>query len=67
MGAAKFMNFSDHRNKTPLIRKNGKLVKTTMDEAIEKAAQILVDAHYPILYGWSNTCCEAQRVGVALV
>ncbi len=66
MGAAKFLNFSDHRIKTPLIRKNGELVEATMDEAIEKAAQILVDAHFPILYGWSNTCCEAQRVGVAL-
>jgi formylmethanofuran dehydrogenase subunit B len=67
MGAAKFLNFSDHRIKTPLIRKNGELVEATMDEAIEKAAQILVDAHYPILYGWSNTSCEAQRVGVELV
>jgi formylmethanofuran dehydrogenase subunit B len=66
MGAAKFLNFSDHRIKTPLIRKNGELVEATMDEAIEKAAQILVDAHYPMLYGWSNTCCEAQRVGVEL-
>jgi formylmethanofuran dehydrogenase subunit B len=67
MGAAKFLNFADHRIKTPLIRKNGELVEATMDEAIEKAAQILVDAHYPLLYGWSNTCCEAQRVGVELV
>ena len=66
MGAAKFLNFADHRIKTPLIRKNGELVEATMDEAIEKAAHILVDAHFPILYGWSNTCCEAQRVGVAL-
>ena len=67
MGAAKFLNYSDHRIKKPLIRKNGELVEVTMDQAIEKAAQILVDAHYPILYGWSNTCCEAQRVGVELV
>jgi formylmethanofuran dehydrogenase subunit B len=66
MGAAKFLNYNDHRIKTPLIRKNGELVEVSMDEAIEKAAQILVDAQYPLLYGWSNTCCEAQRVGVAL-
>lgn len=66
MGAAKFLNFADHRIKNPLIRKNGKMVEVSYEEAIEKAAQILVDAHYPILYGWSNTCCEAQRVGVAL-
>ena len=66
MGAAKFLNYSTHRTKTPLIRKNGELIEATIDEAIEKAAKILVDANYPILYGWSNTCCEAQRVGVEL-
>lgn len=66
MGAAKFLNFNTHRTKTPLIRKNGELVEASLEEAIDKAAQILVDAHYPIIYGWSNTCCEAQRVGVAL-
>jgi formylmethanofuran dehydrogenase subunit B len=66
MGAAKFLNYSTHRTKTPLIRKNGELVEATIDEAVEEAAQILVDSHYPILYGWSNTCCEAQRVGVEL-
>ena len=66
MGAAKFLNFSTHRTKTPLIRKNGELVEASIDEAIEKAAKILVDANYPLLYGWSNTCCEAHRVGVEL-
>ena len=66
MGAAKFLNYADHRIKKPLIRKKGEMVEVTMDEAIEKAAQILVDAKYPLLYGWSNTCCEAQRVGVEL-
>lgn len=66
MGAAKFLNFNSHRIRKPQIRKNGEMVEVTLEEAIDKAAQILVDAHYPILYGWSNTCCEAQRVGVAL-
>ena len=66
MGAAKFLSYSDHRIKKPQIRKNGELIEVTIDEAIEKAAQILVNAKYPILYGWSNTCCEAQRVGVEL-
>ncbi len=66
MGAAKFLNFSTHRTKKPLIRKNGELVEVSMDKAIEKAAKILVDANYPLLYGWSNTSCEAIRVGVEL-
>ncbi len=65
---AKLMNFSDpkHRNLKPLIRKNGKLVETSLDDAVKKSAQILADASYPILYGWSCTSCETIRVGVEL-
>ncbi|UCE95622.1 MAG: formylmethanofuran dehydrogenase subunit B [Candidatus Bathyarchaeota archaeon] len=65
---AKFMSFSNpkHRNLRPLIRKNGKLIESTFEEAVEKSAQILVDASYPILYGWSCTSCEAIRVGLEL-
>jgi len=33
---------------------------------VGKAAEILADATYPILYGWSNTSCEAIRVGLEL-
>jgi len=67
MCEAKFFSHSnDHRLKTPLIRKDGTLVPTTYDEAIKKSAEILAKANYPILYGWSSTDCEAQRVGVEL-
>ena len=66
MGAAKFMNYATHRSLKPLIRKNGELIEVSMDEAVEKAAKILADANYPILYGWSNTSCEAIRVGLEL-
>jgi formylmethanofuran dehydrogenase subunit B len=38
----------------------------SLDEAIETAAQILVKARYPLLYGMSSTYCEAQRQAVAL-
>jgi formylmethanofuran dehydrogenase subunit B len=48
------------------MRKEGKLVPVSYDEAIHKAAEILANANYPILYGWSSTDCEAQRVGVEL-
>jgi formylmethanofuran dehydrogenase subunit B len=57
---------SEHRIRQPLIRKDGKLVPVPMEEAVHKAAEILANANYPILYGWSSTNCEAQRVGVAL-
>jgi formylmethanofuran dehydrogenase subunit B len=38
----------------------------TLEEAVERAAHILVKARYPILYGLSDTTCEAQRVAVAI-
>jgi len=67
MCEAKFFSHNnEHRLTTPLIRKDGKLVPISYDEAIQKSAKILADANYPILYGWSSTDCEAQRIGVAL-
>ncbi len=65
---AKFMDFANpkHRNLKPLVRKNGELKEASLDEAVKKSAQILADASYPILYGWSCTNCEAIRVGIEL-
>jgi formylmethanofuran dehydrogenase subunit B len=64
---SKFIGYrGEHRIKTPLIRKDGKLVPVSMDEAVHAAAEVLANANYPILYGWSSTSCEAQRVGVEL-
>jgi formylmethanofuran dehydrogenase subunit B len=64
---AKYLGYkSKHRIRQPLIRKDGELVPVSMDEAVQKAAEILANANYPILYGWSSTNCEAQRVGVEL-
>ena len=48
------------------MRKNGELVDVSINEAIKKSAEILVDADYPILYGWSSTSCEAIREGLKL-
>jgi len=36
------------------------------EQAIERAADILHDATYPLTYGLSDTTCEAQRVAVAI-
>jgi formylmethanofuran dehydrogenase subunit B len=66
LGESKFLNYNEHRVTRPLIRKNGELVEASMDEAIEKSAEILAEASYPILYGWSSTSCEAIRVGLEL-
>ena len=68
IGEAKFMNFSNpkHRNLNPLIRKEGELIETSLEEAVRKSAEILVASSYPILYGWSCTSCESIRVGIEL-
>jgi len=54
------------RYKTPMIRKDGELVETTYEDAIEKAAKILAESKRPLMYGWSCTDCDAQAVGMEL-
>ncbi len=67
MCEAKFLSHkAKHRPQKPLIRKNGELVETSVEEAVQKAAEILAEANYPVLYGWSSTSCEATRVGLEL-
>jgi formylmethanofuran dehydrogenase subunit B len=39
---------------------------TELDVALEEAAAILDRAVYPLVYGLSNSTCEAQREAVAL-
>ncbi len=38
----------------------------TVDDAIEAAADYLLDANMPLVYGMSNITCEAQREAVSL-
>ena len=67
MCESKFLGYNcEHRILKPLIRKNGEFVEVSMDEAVRKAAEILAESSYPILYGWSSTSCEAIRVGLEL-
>ena len=40
--------------------------EATVDEAVEAAADILWRANMPLVYGLSNTTCEAQRQAVWL-
>lgn len=67
LSVAKFLNYDKQsRIQKPMIKKNDKLVEVPLEEAIRKAAEILANANYPVLYGWSCTSCEAQRIGVEL-
>ena len=63
LGTAWFLNHTaEHKYPDALI--DGK--EATVDEAIEAAATYLHAADMPLVYGMSNTTCEAQRECVAL-
>lgn len=68
IGTKKFFssNPSEHRYLKPRIKENGSYKEVSWEEAIEKAADILVKAKRPLLYGFSSTECEAQSKGVEL-
>jgi formylmethanofuran dehydrogenase subunit B len=66
IGSSKFLDYLTERETRPLIRKKGEVCEASLDEAVDTAAKILLEAKYPLLYGWSSTCSEAQRVGVEL-
>jgi len=67
LGNAKFMSMNKkHRHLVPRIRKDEGFTKTTIEDAVARAAQMLVDAKRPLLYGWATTVCEAQSVGIEL-
>ncbi|MDR0772564.1 MAG: formylmethanofuran dehydrogenase subunit B, partial [Candidatus Peribacteria bacterium] len=64
---AKFVHAEGaERYKKPMIRRNGELEEVSMDEAVDKAATMLVESKRPLMYGWSSIDCEAQSVGVEL-
>lgn len=62
LGKAWFLNH--HIEDRPVATIQGKPV--SLEAAVERAAQILTKARYPIVYGLSDTTCEAQRVAVAI-
>jgi formylmethanofuran dehydrogenase subunit B len=62
LGKAWFLNH--HVEDRPVVTIEGK--PATLEEGIERAAQILTQARYPIVYGLSDTTCEAQRMAVAI-
>ena len=56
--------FNHHIEDRPDATIEGRPV--SYEEAIEKAAEILTSAVYPVTYGLSDTTSEAQRVAVAI-
>ncbi|MDW8022735.1 MAG: formylmethanofuran dehydrogenase subunit B [Nitrososphaerota archaeon] len=67
LGAEKFLHVNaPTRLKTPKIRVNGEFREVSVEEAVQKAAEILVNAKKPLSYGWSTTECEAIGLGIEL-
>src|SRR5712671_6693631 len=62
LGKAWFLNH--HVEERPVATIDGQ--PATLADAVERAAQILAKARYPIVYGLSDTTCEAQRFAVAI-
>ncbi len=57
--------FSEHTvEQRPFALIDGREAST--DEAVEAAAQVLANARFPVVYGLSDTTCEAQRQAVAI-
>lgn len=63
LGKAWFLNHTAEK-KYPDALVDGKEV--SVDEAIEAAADFLYNADMPLVYGMSNTTCEAQKRCVEL-
>ena len=57
---------SKNRILSPLIRKNGKLEKVSLDAAVKKTLQLIKKSLKPLLYGFSTVSCEAQLKGLEL-
>lgn len=56
--------FNHHIEDYPEARIDGR--PASYAEAIDRAVEILLSAHYPVTYGLSDTTSEAQRVAVAI-
>jgi formylmethanofuran dehydrogenase subunit B len=66
LSLSKFLNYERERIYSPTIRRDGCAKNVHLDEAIERAAQLLADSKYPVTYGWSTTSNEAIEIGVEL-
>ena len=62
----KFLNYERERIYSPTMRDGRHSKPVELEEAVNRAAEILAESKYPITYGWSTTCNEAVRLGIEL-
>ena len=65
IGRAKFLNHANDRSK-PMVKREGTLVEVSLEEAIDRAAEVLKVSDFPLIYGLSSTEVDAQRLAVEL-
>ncbi|KXB04948.1 formylmethanofuran dehydrogenase [candidate division MSBL1 archaeon SCGC-AAA261O19] len=65
-GRSKILGYDENRVESPQIRKNGELTKVSLEEAVEKTAEILKESKFPLIYGLSSTETDAQKLAVEL-
>ncbi|TXT60785.1 MAG: putative Tungsten-containing formylmethanofuran dehydrogenase 2 subunit B [Promethearchaeota archaeon] len=57
---------SENRILNPQKRRRGELQSLSWDDAIKESVKILRNSENPLLYGFSNSSCEAQAKGIEL-
>ncbi|MFX0017889.1 MAG: formylmethanofuran dehydrogenase subunit B [Promethearchaeota archaeon] len=57
---------SQHRILSPRIRKDENLLKASWDDALQKVVDLIKNSKKPLIYGLSNSSCEAQLKGIEL-
>jgi formylmethanofuran dehydrogenase subunit B len=62
LGRARFLDYQGGQGPACLIEGR----PATIDEAVERAARILAEARYPVIFGLAETTSEAQRAAVSL-
>jgi len=62
LGTAWFLNHAIEDRPSCLIEGR----PASVEEGVERAARILTEARYPLIYGLSDTTTEAQRVAVSI-
>jgi formylmethanofuran dehydrogenase subunit B len=66
LGARKFLGVTEGRLRKPLVRENEKFREVDVEEAIDRAVEILANSKKPLLYGFSSTSCEAHALGIRI-
>ena len=66
LGTSKFLGYNHGRLPSPVIRVGGEARPVSLEEAIERAAEILSKANYPAVYGFGSTSVEAITAALEL-